>query len=170
VDVGRVRREELRRERERKANAAAGRKAARAGAGRIAWYLGGLFAFYASFVVASTVFFSADGWERWIVGLLPGASAVIWTQFSDIRRLHGTFADRWIEPTARRMVYTIGVLLLVVAVTLPADAASRLDQNAAWFVDRIPEEHVLHVVVSATETLGEVLGAAFSVASKVIPW
>lgn len=170
VDVGRVRRDEIRRQREREAHAAAGRAAASSGAGRSAWYAAGLFALYVSFVVASTVFFSSDGWERWVVGALPAGATLLWTQFSDIRRVHGTFGERWLEPSARRMIYTTLILLAVVAVVLPADAASRLDQNAAWFVDRIPQEHALHIVASATSALGEALAAVFSVASKVIPW
>lgn len=165
LDVGRVRRDELRRERSSdRPEVSASAVWARSGDAPkdVAWVVAGLASLFVSFVIASTVFVSANGPGRWLVGLLPFAAALVATQFSPTRRIAGGVFGSYVLPASRYMCVVLAILVVFVAFYDAEGAASKLSLHGAWFVANAPEDSVLR---KATEALGEALGTLFSFAS-----
>jgi serine/threonine protein kinase len=166
VDYGKVRRDELRREREVRRTPEESRNEL---PDLTEWMQ------YAGAIVVGLIGLHMLG--SWIAGALvaklalgasPLFAAWLWIMFSPYRRVHGGFRHRILLPLSRAWMAVVGVAFLVGALVFPKYAAGATRLQSRWLVG---EDGVSAAVLGGTvDALSRLLTRIFEFTAGVVPW
>jgi hypothetical protein len=167
VDFGKVRREELKRDREVRRTSETPRLSDTLDLAKWAQYS-------ASFVVGLIGFHMLGSWVAGAVvvkiglGLSPLIAAYIWIMFSPFRRVHGGLHERIFAPMARAWMASVGIAWLAGMLIFPTYAAGATRVQSRWLVGE--SGPLAAVFGGAIDALSGILTRLFAFSAGVVPW
>ena len=133
---------------------------------RLPWYLAALLAQLVCYLLITALTDGMPGPTRVLLGLFPLIGVVAWAGFGYLGHARD-LASRWLIPISQRSLMVLALLLLVVALALPARAEIALTHEGDFGLSFLAEDNGLRAAVASAMRSA---GAACGKLADALPW